>query len=98
MKKALSIFLCMLICLPLLAGCTDNGTVENGTETGTEATADTSVGSESVSTADAPKLSGIKIDGNDMAGYVIVKPADASESEAFAARGACRLYRKGMRR
>lgn len=85
MKKALSIFLCMLICLPLLAGCTDNGTAENGAETGTEATADTSVGSESVSTADAPKLIGIKIDGNDMAGYVIVKPADASESEAFAA-------------
>ena len=44
MKKALSIFLCMLICLPLLAGCTDNGTAENGAETGTEATADTSVG------------------------------------------------------
>ena len=82
MKKALSIFLCLLLCLPLAAGCTDNGsTAENGTET----TADTSGGSESASTADAPLLTGIKIAGNDISEYVIVKPADASESEAFAA-------------
>ena len=80
MKKALSIFLCILMCLPLVVGCTGSGETDQ-TETGT----DTTQNSESVSTADAPKLSGIKIAGNDIAGYVIVKPADATESEAFAA-------------
>ena len=80
MKKALSILLCILMCLPLLVGCTGNGT---GTET--ESGTDTTQNSESVSTAAAPKLAGIKIAGNDIAGYVIVKPADATESEAFAA-------------
>ena len=81
MKKALSIFLCLLLCLPLIAGCIDTGTAENGTET----TADTSECSESVSTADAPLLTGIKIAGNDISDYVIVKPEDASEIEVFAA-------------
>ncbi len=80
MKKALSIFLCILMCLPLVVGCTDSGETDQ-TETGT----DTTQNSEAVTTADAPKLSGIKIAGNDISGYVIVKPANATESEAFAA-------------
>ncbi len=80
MKKALSIFLCILMCMPLLVGCTGSGT-GNETESGT----DTTQNGEAVTTADAPKLAGIKIAGNDISGYVIVKPADASESEAFAA-------------
>ena len=80
MKKALSLFLCILMCLPLVVGCTDSGeTEQTGAGTGT------AQNSESVSTADAPKLAGIKIAGNDIAGYVIVKPSDATESEAFAA-------------
>ncbi len=79
MKKTLSIFLCLLLCLPLVAGCTDTGETDQ-----TEAGADTG-SSQTVSGADAPLLTGIKIGGNDIAGYVIVKPADASESEAFAA-------------
>ncbi len=85
MKRTLSILLCILMFLPVLAGCTDNSATENVTETGTETTADTSGGSESASAADAPLLTGIKIAGNDISDYVIVKPADASESEAFAA-------------
>ena len=80
MKKTISLLLCLLMCVPLLISCTDNG-VETGTETGTN----TAQNSNTVSSVDAPKLAGIKIAGNDIAEYVIVKPADATESESFAA-------------
>ena len=76
MKKTISLLLCLLMCAPLLLSCTDNGA-----ETGTN----TAQNSDTVSSVDAPKLAGIKIAGNDISEYVIVKPVDATESEAFAA-------------
>ena len=75
MKKALLIFLC----LPLVVGCTDASETDQ-TEAGTDTES-----SQTVSGADAPLLTGIKIAGSDISEYVIVKPSDASESEAFAA-------------
>ena len=68
MKKTISLLLCLLMCAPLLLSCTDNG-AENGTETGTN----TAQNSDTVSSVDAPKLAGIKIAGNDISEYVIVK-------------------------
>ena len=82
MKKVLSAFLCILMCLPMFIGCTGSGN-HNGEEADT--IIDSNQNSGSVSTTDAPQLASITIAGNNIADYVIVKPADATESEAFAA-------------
>ena len=76
MKKIVSIFLSLLMCLPLLISYTDT---ETDTRTKPLQNSDTA------SSADAPKLSSITIAGNNISDYVIIKPTDASESEAFAA-------------
>ena len=82
MKKVLSVFLCILMCLPMFIGCTGSGN-HNGEEADT--IIDSNQNSGSVSTTDAPQLASITIAGNNIADYVIVKPADATESETFAA-------------
>lgn len=66
----------------MFIGCTGSGN-HNGEEADT--IIDSNQNSGSVSTTDAPQLASITIAGNNIADYVIVKPADATESEAFAA-------------
>ena len=51
MKKVLSVFLCILMCLPMFIGCTGSGN-HNGEEADT--IIDSNQNSGSVSTTDAP--------------------------------------------
>lgn len=76
MKKVVSILLSLLMCLPLLISYADTET-----DTGTSPLQN----SDTASSADAPVLSGITIAGTNISDYVIVKPTDASECEAYAA-------------
>lgn len=56
-----------------------------GSSLRTSAVSDSTAAVPIVQTTETPKLAGVTIAGNDIADYVIVKPADATESEAFAA-------------
>lgn len=75
MKKTLSIFLCLLMCLPLTAGCAYSNP-ENILAPSAEALAEPS---------DSYKLKSIKIAGNDLSEYVIVQSDVESECLNFAA-------------
>lgn len=74
-----------LLSLILAVGMLSIAASSAGSSLRTSAVSDSTAAVPIVQTTETPKLAGVTIAGNDIADYVIVKPADATESEAFAA-------------
>ncbi len=74
-----------LLSLILAVGMLSIAASSAGSSLRTSAVSDSTAAVPIVQTTEMPKLAGVTIAGNDIADYVIVKPADATESEAFAA-------------